>query len=131
MRDHAQQFLALFGQRLQFGRLALGARDTRFTPDEQRTLMTLWSIARSPLIMGGDLRHLDEATLALLTLLLAVVAHAGVNVFNDYYDHLNGTDAANVDRLLGLTVAWSAVNGAISAAGGTISPSGVSTATPI
>jgi alpha-galactosidase len=29
--------------------------------------MTLWSIARSPLIMGGDLRHLDEATLALLT----------------------------------------------------------------
>ena len=28
--------------------------------------MTLWSIARSPLIMGGDLRALDEATLALL-----------------------------------------------------------------
>ena len=52
---------------LPLGRLALGARDTRFTPDEQRTLMTLWSIARSPLIMGGDLRHLDEATLALLT----------------------------------------------------------------
>ncbi|MFC3580991.1 glycoside hydrolase family 27 protein [Sphingomonas hylomeconis] len=52
---------------LPLGRLALGARDTRFTPDEQRTLMTLWSIARSPLIMGGDLRHLDPATLALLT----------------------------------------------------------------
>ncbi|HXH16102.1 MAG TPA: glycoside hydrolase family 27 protein [Sphingomonas sp.] len=52
---------------LPLGRLALGARDTRFTPDEQRTLMTLWSIARSPLIMGGDLRHLDTATLALLT----------------------------------------------------------------
>ena len=29
--------------------------------------MTLWAIARSPLIMGGDLRHLDEPTLALLT----------------------------------------------------------------
>ncbi len=29
--------------------------------------MTLWSIARSPLIMGGDLRHLDAPTLALLT----------------------------------------------------------------
>ena len=41
--------------------------------------------------------------LALLTLLLAVVAHAGVNVFNDYYDHLNGTDAANVDRLFPFT----------------------------
>jgi alpha-galactosidase len=52
---------------LPLGRLALGARDSRFTPDEQQTLMTLWSIARSPLIMGGDLRHLDERTLALLT----------------------------------------------------------------
>lgn len=52
---------------LPLGRLALGARDSRFTPAEQRTVMTLWSIARSPLIMGGDLRHLDEATLALLT----------------------------------------------------------------
>lgn len=52
---------------LPLGRLALGERDTRFTPDEQKTLMTLWAIARSPLIMGGDLRHLDAATLALLT----------------------------------------------------------------
>ncbi|QGZ38081.1 alpha galactosidase A [Pseudoduganella flava] len=52
---------------LPLGRLALGARESRFTPDERRTLMTLWSIARSPLIMGGDLRHLDPATLALLT----------------------------------------------------------------
>jgi hypothetical protein len=52
---------------LPLGRLAMGKRDSRFTPDEQRTLMTLWSIARSPLIMGGDLRHLDPATLALLT----------------------------------------------------------------
>jgi alpha-galactosidase len=55
------------GDMLPLGRLKLGERDTRFTPDEQRTLMTLWSIARSPLIMGGDLRHLDAATLALLT----------------------------------------------------------------
>jgi hypothetical protein len=52
---------------LPLGRLALGARATKFTPDEQRTLMTLWAIARSPLIMGGDLRHLDAPTLALLT----------------------------------------------------------------
>ncbi len=34
-----------------------------------------------------------------LTLLLALLAHAGVNVLNDYYDHLNGTDAHNTDRL--------------------------------
>jgi alpha-galactosidase len=55
------------GDMLPLGRLALGKRDSRFTPDEQRTLMTLWSITRSPLIMGGDLRHLDAGTLALLT----------------------------------------------------------------
>lgn len=41
--------------------------------------------------------------LALLTLLLAVATQAGVNVFNDYYDHLNGTDAVNVDRLFPFT----------------------------
>ncbi len=52
---------------LPLGRLAMGARDTRFTRDEQRTLMTLWSIARSPLIMGGDLRALDRWTTDLLT----------------------------------------------------------------
>jgi alpha-galactosidase len=52
---------------LPLGRLALGQRDTKFTPTEQQTLMTLWAIARSPLIMGGDLRALDAPTLALLT----------------------------------------------------------------
>jgi hypothetical protein len=52
---------------LPLGRLAMGERDTKFTADEQQTLMSLWSIARSPLIMGGDLRHLDAKTLALLT----------------------------------------------------------------
>jgi hypothetical protein len=66
---------------LPLGRLALGARDTKFTPDEQQTLMTLWSIARSPLIMGGDLRHLDAKTLALLTNpeVLAVNQHSRDN----------------------------------------------------
>lgn len=41
--------------------------------------------------------------LAALTLLLALAAHAGVNVLNDYYDHLNGTDAANTERLFPFT----------------------------
>lgn len=41
--------------------------------------------------------------LALLAVLLAVATQAGVNVFNDYYDHLNGTDAVNVDRLFPFT----------------------------
>src|SRR3546814_9948798 len=52
---------------LPLGLLALGERRTRFTPDEQRTMMTLWAIDRSALIIGGDLRALDPATLALLT----------------------------------------------------------------
>ena len=43
--------------------------------------MTLWAIARSPLIMGGDLRHLDAPTLALLTNreVLAVNQHSDDN----------------------------------------------------
>jgi hypothetical protein len=40
---------------------------THFTKDEQYTLMTLWSICRSPLIFGGDLPRTDEFTLSLLT----------------------------------------------------------------
>jgi hypothetical protein len=52
---------------LPLGLLEMGKRGTRFTADEQTTLLTLWSIARSPLIMGGDLRHLDDATYAVLT----------------------------------------------------------------
>jgi len=42
-------------------------RRTRFTKDEQFTLMTLWSIFRSPLMFGGDLPSNDDFTLALLT----------------------------------------------------------------
>ncbi len=40
---------------------------THFTKDEQYTLMTLWSIARSPLIMGGNMPKNDDFTLALMT----------------------------------------------------------------
>ena len=40
---------------------------TRFTKNEQITMMTLWAIARSPLIMGGDLTKLDDFTSSLLT----------------------------------------------------------------
>ncbi|MDB5326744.1 MAG: hypothetical protein JWM57_2313 [Phycisphaerales bacterium] len=40
---------------------------THFTQDEQYTLITLWSMARSPLMIGGDLPKNDPFTLALLT----------------------------------------------------------------
>jgi alpha-galactosidase len=42
-------------------------RKTHFTKDEHFTLMSLWSIGRSPLIFGGDMTKLDEFTLAMLT----------------------------------------------------------------
>lgn len=44
-----------------------GARSTRLTPVEQRTMLTLWSMARSPLILGANLTLLDPATIALIT----------------------------------------------------------------
>jgi hypothetical protein len=44
-----------------------GGNWTRFTKDEQYTMMTLWAISRSPLIMGGDLTRNDDFTLSLLT----------------------------------------------------------------
>jgi alpha-L-fucosidase len=42
-------------------------RQTRFTKDEQRTLMSLWSLASSPLMLGANLTDLDDWTLSLLT----------------------------------------------------------------
>lgn len=41
--------------------------------------------------------------LATVTLLFALLAHAGVNVLNDYYDALNGTDAQNTERIFPFT----------------------------
>jgi len=57
---------------LPLGKLAGGSpthsgRPTFFTQDEQYTLMSLWSIARSPLIHGGDMTQMDPFTLSLLT----------------------------------------------------------------
>ena len=40
---------------------------TAFTYDEQKTMMTLWSIFRSPLMIGAEMTKLDEETLSLLT----------------------------------------------------------------
>ncbi|MGW5187753.1 alpha-galactosidase [Kribbella sp. NPDC004138] len=41
-------------------------RDSRLTVDEQKTLLTLWVMGRSPLMMGGDLPTSSPETLALL-----------------------------------------------------------------
>ncbi|MFB9406214.1 glycoside hydrolase family 27 protein [Pseudarthrobacter polychromogenes] len=57
---------------LPVGRIALraergNARLTRLTPDEQRTMLSLWCIARSPLMLGCDLPSSPPETLGLLT----------------------------------------------------------------
>ena len=57
---------------LPLGRIGIRAergddRSSLFTHDEQQTLMTLWSIFRSPLMFGGDLPSNDAFTLKLIT----------------------------------------------------------------
>ena len=56
-------------------------RQSRFTPTEQRNLLTLWAIFRPPLMISGDLPSLDAATLALLSnsQVLAVDQHSNHN----------------------------------------------------
>ncbi len=44
-----------------------------------------------------------ELSTAILTVLLALIVHAGVNVINDYSDALSGTDAVNTERLYPFT----------------------------
>ena len=61
------------GDMIPFGHLGIKCtiagkeRQTRFTHDEQLTLMSLWSLASSPLILGNNLPDTDEWTLSLLT----------------------------------------------------------------
>jgi alpha-galactosidase len=56
-------------------------RTTRFTHDEQRTLVSLWTIARSPLMVGGELPSADAWTESLLTNkeVIAVDQHSSGN----------------------------------------------------
>ena len=57
---------------LPLGRIGIRAelgedRESRLTPAEQQTLLTLWVMSRSPLMMGGDLPTSSPATIELLT----------------------------------------------------------------
>ena len=45
----------------------VGERWTRLSQAEQRTMISLWSIFRSPMMLGCELTNLDEWTLNLLT----------------------------------------------------------------
>lgn len=60
------------GDMLPLGHIGIRAergnpRMTKFTKDEQYTLMTLWCIFRSPLMFGGNLPDNDSFTLSILT----------------------------------------------------------------
>jgi len=92
---------------LPLGTLVLGERTTRFTEEEQVTLMTLWSIARSPLMHGGDMTKTDPFTLKLLTNdeVLAVNQKSAHN--RPLFDHdgliaWTATDPATGDTFLAL-----------------------------
>ncbi|WP_316837916.1 putative Ig domain-containing protein [Pedobacter nutrimenti] len=51
------------------GKVGWGPRlhNTRLTPDEQYTHISLWSLLSSPLLIGCDMGQLDDFTLGLLT----------------------------------------------------------------
>ncbi len=60
------------GDMLPLGHIGIRAergdpRMSLLTHDEQTTLMSLWSIARSPLMFGGNLPDNDEFTLSIIT----------------------------------------------------------------
>lgn len=65
------------------------------------------SVTAVAVLVGRSAAHHDGVPLrpfaALATLALALIAHAGANVMNDWADALNGTDAANNERIYPFT----------------------------
>lgn len=69
------------GDMLPLGRVGIRAergepRHDLLTPAERVTLLTLWVVARSPLMVGGDLPTSDPATVALLQNADVLAVHA-------------------------------------------------------
>jgi alpha-galactosidase len=88
------------GDMLPLGKIGLRAergepRWTGFTKDEQYTLMTLFSVFRSPLMFGGDLPSNDEFTLSLIT---------NKDVLNVNQNSINGRQLFRENDL----IAWTA-----------------------
>lgn len=82
-------------------------RFTNFTPVEQKTLMNLWTIFKSPLMFGGDLPQNDAATNALLTNrdVLYMHSHSVDNrELRNYNNHITwgAVDPRNGDRFCAL-----------------------------
>lgn len=69
-QDHVKQGCYPDCDMLPLGRLGKGfgnAWDCRLTCEEQKTMITLWCMFRSPLMLGCELTMLDERTRALIT----------------------------------------------------------------
>ncbi len=71
-QDHVERGCYPDCDMLPLGRIGGGfgegqERSTNLTHDEQRTLMTLWCIFGSPLMLGAEMTKLDDWTLSLLT----------------------------------------------------------------
>lgn len=82
-------------------------RFTNFTPDEQKTMMNLWTIFKSPLMFGGDLPQNDEATNTLLTNSDVLYMHhhsVGNGELRNYNNHITwgAIDPRNGDRFAAL-----------------------------
>lgn len=76
-------------------------RDSLLTLEEQRTLMTLWCIFRSPLMMGGDLPTTRPETIALLTnpdVIAMLQTSSNGREFRREGDHIIWTADANDGR---------------------------------
>jgi len=78
-----------------------------FKDMEQRTLTTWFMATRPqfftviilPIILGTAIANYSQGVFLpqyfVLSLLAGILVHAGINVLNDYYDHLNKTDEFN------------------------------------
>ncbi|XP_038989771.1 uncharacterized protein LOC103709952 isoform X2 [Phoenix dactylifera] len=80
-------------------------RKCNLSLDEQKTQMTLWSMAKSPLMFGGDLRHIDEMTFGLITnpTLLEINSYSTKNMEFPYVfskEDLRCTSCASTQRFL-------------------------------
>jgi alpha-galactosidase len=96
---------------LPLGRIGLRAergepRDDRLTPAERVTLMTLWAIARSPLMIGGDLPSTDPDVIRLFTnadvLEMHATATASRELFRESGLVLWSADGARGTRWVGV-----------------------------
>ncbi len=89
-QDHVQKGCFPDCDMLPFGMLGKGFGKERMcglTKDAQKTVMTLWCIFRSPLMIGAELTKLDDWTKGLLTnpavLELLKETRKGIQVFRD------------------------------------------------